>query len=119
MKPELKDLMQELQVAFNESVCESDRIAEVLAEIKSSGYDVLLALEVTIGMNVAKPSEADPEPAPPVTSGSRASCTSPTRIASSSRACTFASNREPSRCRRRLSLAARAPSRSRTFFPLR
>ncbi len=69
MKPELKDLMQELQVAFNESVCESDRIAEVLAEIKNSGYDVLLALEVTVGMNISKPSEADPEPAPPETSG--------------------------------------------------
>jgi hypothetical protein len=53
MKPELKDLMQDLQVAFNESVCESDRIAEILADIKRSGYDVLLALEVTIGMNTS------------------------------------------------------------------
>jgi len=69
MKPELKDLMEELQVAFNESVCESDRIADILAEIKRSGYDVLLALEVTIGMNIAKPCEADPAPDAPVTSG--------------------------------------------------
>jgi hypothetical protein len=63
MKPELKDLMQELQIAFNESVCESDRIAEILADIKRSGYDVLLALEVTIGMTTAKPSEPEPIPA--------------------------------------------------------
>ena len=54
MKPELKELMEELQVAFNESVCESDRIATVLAEIKSYGYDVLLALEVTIGVAESK-----------------------------------------------------------------
>ena len=55
MRPELKDLMQELQMAFNESVCESERIAEILADIKSSGYDVVLALEVTIGMTATKP----------------------------------------------------------------
>jgi len=54
MQPELKDLMEELQIAFNESVCESDRIAAVLAEIKSVGYDVLLALDVTIGVSAAK-----------------------------------------------------------------
>jgi hypothetical protein len=55
MKPELQGLMEELQTAFNESVCESDKIAAVLAEIKSVGYDVLLALEVTIGVTAAKP----------------------------------------------------------------
>lgn len=62
MKPELKDLMQELQVAFNESVCESERISEILAEIKQSGYDVLLALEVTIGVAGGKQPEAEPAP---------------------------------------------------------
>ena len=40
MNPESKDMMEELQMAFNESVCESERIAEILADIKSSGYDV-------------------------------------------------------------------------------
>ena len=60
MKPELKELMEELQTAFNDSVCESERIAEILADIKSSGYDVMLALEVTIGMTATpqKPEEA-------------------------------------------------------------
>jgi hypothetical protein len=60
MNPELKDMMQELQMAFNESVCESERIAEILADIKRSGYDVLLALEVTIGMTAGKQEEAAP-----------------------------------------------------------
>jgi hypothetical protein len=62
MKPELKDLMQDLQMAFNESVCESERIAEILADMKSSGYDVLLALEVTIGMTAGKQEDAQTAP---------------------------------------------------------
>ena len=61
MKPELKELVEELQVAFNESVCGSERISEVLAEIKESGYDVILALDVTIGVTAAKPDESDAE----------------------------------------------------------
>ena len=54
MKQELKEMVEELQMAFNQTVCESDRIAEVLAEIKSSGYDVVLALDVTIGVTAAQ-----------------------------------------------------------------
>ena len=65
MKPELKELVEELQVAFNESVCESDRIAEVLADIKRSGYEVVLALDVTIGVTSAKPEEVEQSPLPP------------------------------------------------------
>lgn len=69
MKPELKELVEELQVAFNESVCSSDRIAEVLAEIKESGYEVILALDVTIGVTAAKPDQAEPDvPHQPVAS---------------------------------------------------
>jgi len=72
MKPELKEMMEELQVAFNESVCESDRIAAVLADIKSYGYDVLLALEVTIGVTEGKKDAvlaAEPPARTPVTAG--------------------------------------------------
>lgn len=67
MKPELKNLMEELQTAFNESVCESDRIATILAEIKSVGYEVVLALEVTIGVTAVKPERTD-EFVPPMPS---------------------------------------------------
>lgn len=67
MKPELKEMMEELQIAFNESVCESDRIAAVLADIKSEGYDVLLALEVTIGVTAVKKDATDGSDAVPVT----------------------------------------------------
>lgn len=43
--------MQELGNAINESLSDSDRIAEAIAEIKRAGYDVFLVLEATIGFN--------------------------------------------------------------------
>lgn len=43
--------MQELGNAINESLSDSDRIAEAIGEIKRSGYDVFLVLEATIGFN--------------------------------------------------------------------
>jgi hypothetical protein len=75
MKPELKHMVEELQMAFNESVCESDRIAEILADIKRSGYEVVLALDVTIGVTSSKqeqaeePLEADATPKAPIVPG--------------------------------------------------
>jgi hypothetical protein len=43
--------MQELGSAINDSLSESDRIAEAIGEIKKAGYDVFLVLEATIGFN--------------------------------------------------------------------
>jgi len=43
--------MQELGNAINESLSDSDRIAEAIGEIKRAGYDVFLVLEATIGFN--------------------------------------------------------------------
>ncbi len=51
MEEKLKDLMQELGNAINESLSDSDRIAAAIGEIKRSGYDVFLVLEATIGFN--------------------------------------------------------------------
>ncbi len=47
----LKDLMQELGNAINESLSDSDRIAGAIGDIKRAGYDVFLVLEATIGFN--------------------------------------------------------------------
>ena len=47
----LKDLMQDLGNAINESLADSDRIAGAIGEIKRAGYDVFLVLEATIGFN--------------------------------------------------------------------
>ncbi|MGQ9918008.1 MAG: hypothetical protein ACUVS7_11370 [Bryobacteraceae bacterium] len=51
MDERLKELIQELGHAINESLSDSDRIAEAIGEIKRAGYDVFLVLEATIGFN--------------------------------------------------------------------
>ena len=51
MDDKLKDLMQELGNAINESLSDSDRIAAAIGDIKRAGYDVFLVLEATIGFN--------------------------------------------------------------------
>jgi hypothetical protein len=64
----LKHLMQELGNAINDSLSESDRIAEAIGEIKKAGYDVFLVLEATIGFNRRDDSSsADDEPEMEVT----------------------------------------------------
>ena len=50
--------MQELGEAINESISDSDQIAEVIAKIKTGGYDVFLVLEATIGFNRREEDEA-------------------------------------------------------------
>ncbi len=57
--------MQDLGNAINESLSESERIAEAIGEIKSAGYDVFLVLEATIGFNKREESE-EAEEAPAV-----------------------------------------------------
>ena len=54
MDDHLKQLMQKLGNAINESLSESESMAEVIAEIRQSGYDVYLVLEATIGLNKRK-----------------------------------------------------------------
>ena len=51
MDDKLKELVQELGNAINESLSDSDRIAGAIGEIKRAGYDVFLVLEATIGFN--------------------------------------------------------------------
>ena len=51
MDDKLKQLMKELGEAINESLYESEPIAEVISKIKAGGYDVFLVLEATIGFN--------------------------------------------------------------------
>ena len=51
MEEHLKDMMQELGNAINESLSESERISAAIGEIKRAGYEVFLVLEATIGFN--------------------------------------------------------------------
>jgi len=46
-----KRLIKELGSAINESVSDSEKIAEVIGRIRAAGYDLFLVLEVTIGFN--------------------------------------------------------------------
>ena len=48
-------MMKELGEAINESLADSEAIAEVVSRIKEGGYDIFLVLEATIG--VSKPGE--------------------------------------------------------------
>ncbi len=58
----LKQLMKELGGAINESLAESERIAQAISNIKAAGYDVFLVLEATIGFNKR---EEEDEKTPP------------------------------------------------------
>jgi pentose-5-phosphate-3-epimerase len=62
---QLKDLMKELGEAINESLSDSEQIAEVVSRIKEGGYDIFLVLEATIG--VSKQGEKSPDKASLVT----------------------------------------------------
>src|SRR5215475_6018921 len=59
LEERLKILMQELGNAINETLSDSDRIAEAIGEIKRAGYDVFLVLEATIGFNKRDEQEAE------------------------------------------------------------
>ena len=60
MDTKLKNMMKELGEAINQSISDSDEIAEIISRIKAGGYDVFLVLEATIGFNQR---EQEDEPA--------------------------------------------------------
>ena len=51
MTSHLRELIQQLGEAIHESVIESEQIAGVVQDIREHGFDVLLMLEATIGLN--------------------------------------------------------------------
>jgi hypothetical protein len=61
LEDHLKELMQDLGNAINESLSDSERIAEAIGEIKGAGYDVFLVLEATIGFNKREAGESGEE----------------------------------------------------------
>jgi hypothetical protein len=58
LNQKVKNLIQKLGEAIHESVSESEDIAGVVKNIREQGFDVLLMLEATIGLNEV---EAEPE----------------------------------------------------------
>jgi hypothetical protein len=51
LNQKLRNLVQQLGEAIHESVSESEHIAGVVKDIRKQGFDVLLMLEATIGLN--------------------------------------------------------------------
>ena len=60
MTSRLRELIQQLGEAIHESVIESEQIAGVVQDIRKHGFDVLLMLEATIGLNEVAAKEAKP-----------------------------------------------------------
>jgi hypothetical protein len=46
----LKALLRELGHAINDSVADSEKIAEAISNVRSAGYDIVLKLDATIGL---------------------------------------------------------------------
>lgn len=63
MTARLRELIQQLGEAIHESVIESEQIAGVVQDIRKHGFDVLLMLEATIGLNEVTAKEADADDA--------------------------------------------------------
>lgn len=59
MTSRLRELIQQLGEAIHESVIESEQIAGVVQDIRKHGFDVLLMLEATIGLNEVTAKEAE------------------------------------------------------------
>lgn len=58
MNQKVRNLIQKLGEAIHESVSESEHIAGVVKNIREQGFDVMLMLEATIGLNeVEAPAE--------------------------------------------------------------
>jgi len=59
MTSRLRELIQQLGEAIHESVIESEQIAGVVSDIRRYGFDVLLMLEATIGLNEVAAKESE------------------------------------------------------------
>jgi hypothetical protein len=52
----MKQLLRELGHAINDSVSDSEKIAEAIANVRAAGFDIVLKLDATIGL-ARKPSQ--------------------------------------------------------------
>ena len=63
---QLKQLLKELGHAINDTVSDSERIAEAIANLRAAGFDIVLKLDATIGL-----ARRDKEPVQITTSDKR------------------------------------------------
>lgn len=69
MNRKIRNLIEQLGEAIHETVAESDQIAGVVRNIRAEGFEVLLMLEATIGLNEAEREPSEAEKAEPQGSG--------------------------------------------------
>lgn len=77
MNQKVKNLIQKLGEAIHESVSESEHIAGVVKNIREQGFDVMLMLEATIGLNEVEDAEMQPAGAQPLQLGAGESTDGP------------------------------------------
>lgn len=54
MNRKIRNLIEQLGEAIHDTVSESDQIAGVVRDIRAEGFEVMLMLEATIGLNEAE-----------------------------------------------------------------
>ncbi len=54
----MKQLLRELGHAINDTVSDSERIAEAIASVRAAGFDIVLKLDATIGLARRTPQDA-------------------------------------------------------------
>ncbi|HVC91992.1 MAG TPA: hypothetical protein VND66_15355 [Acidobacteriaceae bacterium] len=59
MNRKIRNLIEQLGEAIHETVAESDQIAGVVRNIRAEGFEVMLMLEATIGLNEAAKDPAE------------------------------------------------------------
>jgi hypothetical protein len=62
LNQKVKNLIQKLGEAIHESVSESENIAGVVKNLRDQGFDVMLMLEATIGLNQVETEAEDNDP---------------------------------------------------------
>ncbi len=61
MNRKIRNLIEQLGEAIHDTVAESDQIAGVVRNIRAEGFEVMLMLEATIGLNEAEAETAEAE----------------------------------------------------------
>ena len=69
MDDNLKQLMQQLGMAINHSLADSESVSEAMAHIREAGYDMFLILEATIGFHARNEEQPPSERLQPLESG--------------------------------------------------
>ena len=65
MDDRIKELLQELGTAINESISGSEDVNRHIQKIRDEGYDLYVVLDATIGLNKQEPDGSDEEVANP------------------------------------------------------